>query len=147
MTLATNRKARHNYQIEETFEAGIVLTGSEVKVLRDKGGQIAEAYVSHEQDELWLVNAHIDPYEQASYNQHTPRRKRKLLMNRREINKLGGKVEQAGYALLPLKLYVADNGKIKLQVGLGKGIKKYDKREQEKRKEWRKEKQNLLNDR
>jgi len=139
-TLATNRKARHNYNIGDTAEAGIMLTGSEVKVLRSNGGQIAEAYVGYEDNELWLINSHIDQYEEASYNNHEPRRRRKLLMHRKEMDKLGEKVERAGFSIIPLKLYLNDSGKVKLEIGLGKGVKRYDRREKEKAKEWRNEK-------
>ncbi len=141
-TIATNRKARHNYFIEDEWEAGIVLVGSEVKSLRANHCSIAESYVSIEDREAFLVNAHIDPYKEARVN-HEPRRHRKLLLNRREINKLIAKSQREGYTILPLSLYFNDKGKAKVKIAVAKGKKKYDKRESEKRKEWERNKKQL----
>lgn len=126
--VATNRRARHDYLIEDTFEAGMVLTGSEIKSIR--GGQVSlgDSYATVREGELWLINAHISPYNQASYENHEPRRDRKLLMHRREINRLTGKLQEKGLTLVPLRLYLK-NSRAKIELGLGRGKKLYDKRQ------------------
>ncbi len=119
-TIAENRKARHNYFIEDTLEGGLVLTGTEVKSLRSGRANIAESYASPEQDELWLINAHIAEYKQGNRNNHEPTRRRKILLKRREIDRLSAARGQQGLTLIPLKLYFNDRGFVKLQIGLAK---------------------------
>jgi SsrA-binding protein len=131
-TIAVNRRGRFNYEIEETMEAGLVLTGPEVKSARQGQVQLADAYARLEpgpniNPELWVYNVHIAPYEQAAGWNQDPRRKRKLLMRRDQINKLIGRVQQKGYTLVPLKFYFT-RGKAKLEIGVGKGKKTHDKR-------------------
>lgn len=127
-TVATNRKAYHNYFIQDTIEAGIVLTGTEIKSIRSGRVSLGEAYVRPEGGELWLVGAHIARYEAASYQSHEPTRRRKLLLHRREITALTSKMAEKGFTLVPLRLYI--KGRIaKLEIGQAKGKKLYDKRE------------------
>ncbi len=127
-TIATNRKAYHNYRILDTVEAGIALTGTEIKSIRSGRVSLAEAYVRPEGGELWLVGAHIARYEAASYQSHEPTRRRKLLLHRKEIQALTGKMAAKGFTLVPLRLYI--KGRIaKLEIGQAKGKKLYDKRE------------------
>lgn len=145
-TIAENRKARHNYFIEDTLEGGLVLTGTEVKSLRSGRANIAESYASPEQDELWLINAHIAEYKQGNRNNHEPTRKRKILLRRREIDRLAAARGQQGITLIPLKLYFNDRGYVKLQIGLAKGKKQHDKRQTEKDRDWQRQKQRLLRD-
>ena len=125
--VATNRKARHNYFLSDTYEAGIVLKGSEIKSIRAGQISIKEAYVQIENLEAWLINAHIAPYEQASYLGHEPRRKRKLLLHRREINRLWDQVRKKGVTLVPMRVYLKD-GRAKIEIAVGRGKKQYDKR-------------------
>jgi SsrA-binding protein len=142
--IAVNRRARHDYFIEETYEAGIALQGWEVKSLRDGRAQIAEAYVIVKDEEAYLFGAHFTPLPSASTHVHPePARTRKLLLHARELSKLIGKVERAGYTLVPLDLHWK-RGRAKLQVGLGKGKKKHDKREDTKQKDWQRQKERLL---
>ena len=143
-TIAENRKARHNYFIEDTLEGGLVLTGTEVKSLRSGRANIAESYASPEQDELWVINAHIAEYKQGNRNNHEPTRKRKILLRRREIDRLAAARGQQGITLIPLKLYFNDRGYVKLQIGLAKGKKQHDKRQTEKDRDWQRQKQRLL---
>lgn len=143
-TIAENRKARHNYFIEDTLEGGLVLTGTEVKSLRSGRANIAESYASPEQDELWLINAHIAEYKQGNRNNHEPTRRRKILLKRREIDRLSAARGQQGITLVPLKLYFNDRGFVKLQIGLAKGKKQHDKRQTEKDRDWQRQKQRLL---
>lgn len=144
-TVAENRRARHDYFIEETFEAGIQLTGTEVKSLRLGQCSINEAHVGPSGDDIFIYNAHIPPYEQATAKQnHEPKRNRKLLLHRKEINKLNGSVTQKGYTVVPLKLYFNKKGLAKLLIGLGKGKKQHDKREDIKKRDWGREKERLL---
>jgi SsrA-binding protein len=127
-TIATNRKARHEYHIEETIEAGLVLTGSEIKSVRAGRVSLQEAYVVIDRRaETWLENAHIAGYEQASYADHEPLRRRKLLLHRRQIDELGYRVQAKGYTVVPLRLYLS-GGRAKLEIALAKGKKLYDKR-------------------
>lgn len=127
-TLATNRKAYHEYHIQDSIEAGIVLTGTEIKSIRSGRVSLGEAYVRPESGELWLLNAHIARYEASSYLSHEPRRPRKLLLHRKQIDNLTSKVTEKGLTLVPLKLYIK-GGIAKVEVALAKGKKLYDKRE------------------
>ena len=127
-TVATNRKAYHNYHIGDSVEAGIALTGTEIKSIRAGRVSLGDAYVSPEAGELWLLNAHIARYEAGSYMSHQPTRPRKLLLHRKQINELTSRVMERGFTLVPLKLYVKDS-LAKVEVALGKGKKLYDKRE------------------
>ena len=126
--IATNRKARHDYLIEDTFEAGLVLTGSEIKSIRAGQVNLRDSYATVRNGELWLLNAHIAPYKQASSQNHEPRRDRKLLLHRREINRLVGKLQEQGLTLVPLQLYLK-NSWAKVQLGLARGKRSYDKRQ------------------
>jgi SsrA-binding protein len=132
--IVTNSKARRDYHILETFEAGIVLKGTEVKSLRAGKGQIADAFARVEKDEVWLYNAHIDEYSYGNIQNHAPKAPRKLLLHRNEIRKLFGLASQQGYALVPLSLYWK-KGKVKVALGVGKGKAQYDKREDIKKRE------------
>ena len=142
--VADNRRARFNYEIGETFEAGIALTGSEVKSLRQGRATIAESYADTRGGEVWLVNANIPEYLQAGRFNHAPKRPRKLLLHRRQIDKLAGGVEREGMTIVPLKLYFNEKGRAKLEVALGRGKKLHDKRETEKKRSWDREKGRLL---
>lgn len=141
---AENRKARYNYTIEDTVEAGIVLTGSEVKSLRAGRANIAESYARNEDGEIFLVNAHISEYKQAGPFGHDVRRPRKLLLHRRQISRLSASVQRDGATLVPLKLYFNDRGIAKLLLGLAVGKRKFDKRETEKRRDWERQKARLM---
>jgi len=133
-TVATNRKAYHNYHIEDSVEAGIVLTGTEIKSIRAGRVNLGDAYVRPEAGELWLLNAHIARYEAGSYLSHEPTRPRKLLLHRKQIDSLTSKVVEKGFTLVPLKLYIKDSI-AKVEVALAKGKKLYDKRESMTRRE------------
>ena len=144
MSIAENKKAFHDYFIEERIEAGIALEGWEVKSIRAGRAQIKEAYVVLKGGEVFLIGAHMSPLTTASTHVKTdPVRTRKLLLHRKEIAKLIGKVERAGYALVPLDLHYK-KGRIKLEIGLAKGKKQYDKREAEKNKDWEREKGRIM---
>jgi len=127
LIIQDNKKARFDYEVLEVIEAGIVLTGSEVKSLRAKDVQLKDAYVSFQNGEAFLQNAHISPYRASSYNNHTPERLRKLLLNRNEINKLMGQVQERGLSIVPLKIFFK-KGMVKLDLGLVRGKKAHDKR-------------------
>ena len=142
--VAENRRARFNYEIGETYEAGIALTGSEVKSLRAGKATIAESYADSRGGEIWLVNANIPEYLQGGRFNHAPKRMRKLLLHRRQINKLMGAVEREGMTLVPLKLYFNEKGRAKLELALARGKKLHDKRESEKRRSWERERGRLL---
>lgn len=144
--VADNRKARFNYMILETFEAGITLTGTEVKSLRRGKAMIAESYATPQGEEIYLINAHIPEYLEANRFNHEPRRPRKLLLHRKQINKLMGGVHREGLTLVPLKIYFNDKGRAKLELALAKGKKLHDKRETEKARDWNREKGRLLRD-
>ncbi|MBW8639563.1 SsrA-binding protein SmpB [Hoeflea sp. WL0058] len=144
---AENRKARFNYEIIETFEAGLVLTGTEVKSLRQGKANIAESYATEENGEIWLINSHIPEYLQANRFNHEPRRHRKLLLNAREVRKLIGAVQREGMSLVPLKIYFNDRGIAKLELALARGKKQHDKRETEMKRDWDRQKARLLRDR
>ena len=141
---AQNRKARHNYQIEDSLEAGLVLRGSEVKALREGRANIAESYAKPENGEIWLINAHIPEYSQAGQFNHEPRRPRKLLLKKREASKLIGATDRDGMTLIPLKLYFNARGIAKLEIGLGKGKHYYDKRETQKKRDWDRQKARVM---
>ncbi len=145
--VAQNRKARHDYLIEATIEAGLVLTGSEVKSLRRGRCSIGEAYAHEEGGELYLRNMHISPYEAASRRNHEPRRRRKLLVHRRELARLIGLVQRGGYTLVPLSIYFNERGIAKLDLALARGKRKADKRETEKKRDWQRQKARLMRDR
>lgn len=125
--VATNRQARFNYEILDTFEAGMVLRGSEVKSLRAGHVQLKDSYADVRDGEVWLVNAHISPYSFAEHGGHDPERPRKLLLHRREIDRLYGRIREEGLTLVPTRVYFSD-GKAKIELGLGKGKKRHDKR-------------------
>ena len=136
--ISNNRKAKFNYFFTEFFEAGIVLKGSEVKSLRDGKVNIAESYAFDHNGEIYLVNSHIPSYKQSSYNDHDPNRNRKLLLTKREINKLIGRVNREGYTLIPTKIYFK-KGKAKIEIAVAKGKKQYDKRQTKKKRDWNRE--------
>jgi SsrA-binding protein len=142
--VADNRKARFNYEIGERFEAGLALTGSEVKSLRAGRATIAESYADARGGEIWLINANIPEYRQAGPFNHAPKRPRKLLLHQRQINRLAGAVEREGMTVVPLKLYFNDKGRAKLEIALAKGKKLHDKRETLKRRSWERERGRLL---
>ena len=137
--ISNNRKARFNYFFTEFFEAGISLLGSEVKSLRNGKVNISESYAFDNKGEIFLVNSHIPSYKESSYNDHLPNRNRKLLLNKKEINKLIGRINREGFTLIPTKLYFK-KGKAKIEIALAKGKKKYDKREAIKKRYWNREK-------
>ena len=141
--ICLNRKASFNYFFLETLEAGIALKGSEVKSLRDGKGSIADSYAVDNNGELFLINSHIPLFRQSSYNNHDPKADRKLLLNRKEINKLIGKINQDGLTLIPIKLYFL-KGKVKAEIAVAKGKKLYDKRQVKKTRDWKREKARLL---
>ena len=141
--ICNNRKARFNYFFNEFFEAGIALRGSEVKSLRNGKVNISDAYAVDELGEIFLVNSHISSYKESSYNDHNPKRKRKLLLNKREINKLIGKVNREGYTLIPTKLYFR-KGRAKIEIAVAKGKRQYDKRQVKKKRDWDREKAKLF---
>ena len=145
--VAQNRRARFDYAIEDTFEAGVSLVGTEVKALRIGQANIAESYASIEGDELFLINANIPIYEPASQFNHDPKRHRKLLLKRREINKLMADSQRKGRTIVPLKMYFNDVGRLKLLIGVGVGKKSIDKRETEKKRDWSKQKARVMRDR
>ncbi|MEJ0058940.1 MAG: SsrA-binding protein SmpB [Terricaulis sp.] len=144
--VAENRRARFDYMIEEVFEVGIQLLGTEVKALRAGRANIAESYASPERGELWLINAHIPEYAPASQFNHEPRRRRKLLVRARELNKIKSAVDRDGRTLAPLKLYFNERGIAKLEVALAKGKKAQDKRAATKDREWKRQQSRLLRD-
>ncbi|MFZ0370799.1 MAG: SsrA-binding protein SmpB [Halobacillus sp.] len=137
-TIAQNKKARHDFTIEETFEAGIVLQGTEIKSIRNGRVNLKDSFARINNGEVFLHNLHISPYEQGNIYNHDPTRMRKLLLHRKQINQLIGQTQQKGYSLVPLKMYIK-NGVAKVLIGLGRGKKKYDKREDLKRKQQKRE--------
>jgi len=144
--IAENRRARYDYFLEQSFEAGLALTGSEVKSLRNGRANIAESYAAVEGDEIVLVNADIPPYAQANRFNHEPRRPRKLLLHRKEIERLIGAVQREGRTIIPIKLYWNDRGMAKLELALAKGKKAHDKREATAERDWQRDKARLLKD-
>lgn len=145
--IAENRRARYDYQIEDTFEAGIMLVGTEVKALREGRANIAESYAAIEGEELYLINANIPIYAPASQFNHLPTRPRKLLLKKREINRLMGDTQRKGRTIVPLKIYFTHKGLVKLLLGVGIGKKSIDKRETEKKRDWNKQKARLMRER
>lgn len=143
-TIAENRRARFNYAVEETFEAGIVLVGTEVKALREGQANIAESYAAIENEELMLINANIPIYAPASQFNHLPTRPRKLLMKRRELNKLMAETQRKGRTIVPLKMYFNDKGIVKLLVGVATGKDNRDKRDSVKKRDWQRDKARLM---
>jgi SsrA-binding protein len=133
--VCTNRKARHDYEIVETYEAGIVLKGTEVKSLREGRANLKDSYAKIKDGEIFLLNAHISPYVYGNVNNHDPERQRKLLMHKREIMRLLGKVKERGYTLVPLSIYFDKNNRAKVELALAKGKSSYDKRESIKRRD------------
>lgn len=136
-----NRKAEHEYYIISTLEAGIVLTGSEIKSIRAGKINFKDSYAKLENGEVWLMNLHISPWEKASFFNHEPERKRKLLLNRSEIKRLKGKVEEQGMTLVPLEMYINEAGRCKVKLALAKGKHSYDKRESLQKKDLEREKE------
>ena len=141
--ISNNRKARFNYFFTEFFEAGIVLKGSEVKSLRDGKANISESYAFDIAGEIFLINSHIPSYKESSYNNHDPKRNRKLLLNKKEINKLLGRVNMEGLTLIPTKIYFK-KGKAKVEIAVAKGKKQYDKRLVKKKRDWQREQARIL---
>ena len=142
--LSDNRHAGHNYHLFERMEAGLALTGTEVKALRQGRATIAESYADSRRGEIWLVNANIPEYLQGGRFNHAPKRARKLLLHRRQINKLAGAVEREGMTVVPLKLYFNDKGRAKVEIALARGKKLHDKRETLKRRSWDRERGRLM---
>ena len=141
--VAQNKKARHDYAIVDTYEAGLVLTGTEVKSLREGRTSLTDGFVQIDRGEAWLHNAHIPEYHQGSWTNHSARRKRKLLLHREEIDKLIGAIERKGYTLIPLALYWKQN-RVKVDLGVARGKQEHDKRDAEKERDWNREKQRVM---
>jgi SsrA-binding protein len=139
-----NRRARHDYFIDRTLEAGVVLEGTEVKSLRAGKGNLADSYAGERRGELWLFNAYIPEYQAASHFGHDTRRPRKLLLQKREVERLIGAVRQQGVTLVPLKIYFNDRGLAKVELGVARGKRKHDKRETEKAREWDRQRSRLM---
>lgn len=147
-TVADNRRAHFDYALEDKFEAGLILTGTEVKSLRHGQCMIAESHIAEKDGDFHLLNAHIPEYQQASQMmQHEPRRPRKLLLKKKEIHKLLGAVSRQGYTIIPLRVFFNAKGLAKLELALAKGKKEYDKRETEKQRDWNRDKHRILKDR
>lgn len=143
-TVAENRKARFAYEVIDTVEAGLVLTGTEVKSLRQGQANIQESYASVEGGEIWLINSYLPEYLQGNRFNHEPRRRRKLLLNKREMARLAQAVEREGMTMVPLKIYFNDRGRAKLLLAIARGKKLHDKRQSEKQRDWAREKGRLL---
>lgn len=146
-TVAENRRARYDYFLDETFEAGLMLTGTEVKSLRFGSGSIAESYAEVSDEEVWLINANIPEFSHGNRYNHVPTRPRKLLLNRREINKMHGAVMRKGMTLVPLSIYFNGRGRAKIELALARGKKAPDKRATTKDREWKREQGRLMRDR
>jgi len=146
-SVAENRKARHSYFITDTLEAGLILTGTEVKSLRAGQASIAEAYAVERDDGLFLINSHIPEYKAGNRNNHEPLRSRQLLLHKREIDKLSSSVARAGITIVPLKLYFNERGIAKVLLGIAKGKKQHDKRATEKDRDWKRDQARLMRDR
>jgi len=142
-TVATNRKARHEYEILETYEAGIALTGTEIKSVREGRVNLQDGFVLIKDGEAWLMNVHIAPYSHGSLHNHDPRRPRKLLLHKWEINRLAGRVREKGWTIIPLRMYIK-NGWAKVEIGLARGKKQYDKRRDIAKREFEREKARYL---
>lgn len=145
--VAENRRARYDYFVEDRFETGIALTGTEVKSLRSGEGSIAESYATIDGEEVWLINSHIPEYSHGNRMNHEPRRQRKLLLKKREIEKLNGAVTRQGLTLVPLSIYFNGRGRAKVELALARGKKVHDKRETIKERDWKREQQRLLRNR
>ena len=145
--IAENRRARREYFIEDEYEAGVMLTGTEVKALREGQANIAESYASPENGGIWLINANIPEYSAGNRENHEPKRPRKLLLHAREIARISEAVSRQGYTIAPLQLYFNDRGIAKISIGLAKGKKLHDKRDTDKERDWNRQKQRLLRDR
>ena len=145
-TAALNRRARFNYEIGQVYEAGIALTGTEIKSLRQGHSNIADSYAGEKGGELWLYNAYIPEYLQANRFNHETRRPRKLLLHRREIGRLVGAVEKEGMTIVPLKVFFNDRGRAKVEIAVARGKKLHDKRETERNRDWGREKARLMRD-
>ena len=137
--ICLNRKARFNFFLSEFLESGIILKGSEVKSIRNGKVSISDAYVIEKNEEIFLVNSHIASYSESSYNNHFPTNDRKLLLNKREVNRLIGKINREGYTIIPTKMYFR-RGKVKIEIAVAKGKKQYDKRQIKKQRDWNREK-------
>jgi SsrA-binding protein len=146
-TVAENRKARFAYEVVDTYEAGLALTGTEVKSLREGHANIQESYASVEGGEVWLINSYLPEYLQGNRFNHEPRRRRKLLLNKKEMAKLAQAVDREGMTMVPLKIYFNDRGRAKLLLAVARGKKLHDKRETEKKRDWAREKGRLLKER
>ena len=146
-TVAENRKARFSYEVLDTLETGLVLTGTEVKSLREGQANIQESYASVEGGELWLINSYLPEYLQGNRFNHEPRRRRKLLLKKKEMARLAQGVEREGMTMVPLKIYFNERGRAKLLLGLARGKKLHDKRETEKQRDWARERSRLLKER
>jgi SsrA-binding protein len=144
--VADNRKARYNYAIEDTLEAGLMLMGSEVKALRTGKATIAESYAQAKDGEIFLVNSYIPEYKMANRFNHEPRRDRKVLVHKREANKLAAAIQREGMTLIPLRVYFNPKGRAKIELGIAKGKKLHDKRETEKKRDWQRDKARLMRD-
>ena len=144
---AQNRRARHDYLIEDKLEAGLVLHGTEVKVLRQGGASIAEAYAGEDGGELFLINANIPEYKGAAHFNHDPRRARKLLLHRREVNRLLGAIKREGVTLVPLAIYFNKRGRAKVEIGLAHGKRKADRRQAERDRDWQRSRARLMRSR
>ena len=142
--VAENRRARFDYFVEDRFEAGIALVGTEVKALRQGEGSIAESYATVDGDEIWLINSHIPEYSHGNRLNHEPRRQRKLLLSKRQIAKINGAITRQGLTLVPLSIYFNGRGRAKVELALARGKKVHDKRETVKERDWKREQQRLL---
>ena len=145
--VVANRKARYNYFIEESLEAGLVLAGTEVKSLRDGRASLGDAYAEERGGEMFLVNAHIGAYGAANRLNHEPLRPRKLLLHRREIARLTGAIQRRGYTVVPLRIYFNGDGRAKAELGLARGRQRHDKRERVKERSWRRDQARLMRER
>lgn len=144
--IADNRRARRDYFIDETLEAGLVLQGSEVKSLRQGGVTLNDSYAEVREGELFLVNAHIPEYTQAGRNNHEPKQPRKLLLKKREVERLSGAIQRKGITVVPLDMYFNERGRAKVTLGLARGKRQYDKRQTDKARDWNRQKQRVLRD-
>lgn len=142
--VAENRKARYNFELSDAVEAGLMLTGTEVKSLREGKANIAESYASFEGGEIWLINSYLPEYLQGNRFNHEPRRKRKLLLKAREIKKFADAIDRDGMTLVPLKVYFNEQGRAKIEIALGRGKKLHDKRQTEKKRDWDRQKARVL---
>jgi SsrA-binding protein len=145
--VAQNRRARHDYLIEDILEAGVVLRGTEVKVLRQGQASIAEAYADEDGGELYLVNANIPEYKSSAHFNHQPRRPRKLLLHKKQMNRILGAIRREGVTVVPLSIYFNERGRAKVELGLARGKRKVDKRQAEKQRDWQRSRARILRER